>query len=162
MTREPNPQKQIAAFPSARANFALPGQTDALSLVHATGDFYLIGFHFVRTAASQGDGALRSMQSFFERDHNVRFDITAAFRAGRSLPKATESRATLPPTEKCFEEIAEAGAAKFELDPAVPAAVTMKPSAMLSASPTGRRLKSSRLIPIRAELIVFLPLLRIA
>ena len=61
-----------------------------------------------------------------------------------------------------LEEIAEPGATEFKFNAAISAAVLMKSAARLLSTPAWWRLKSSRLIPIRAELIVFLPLLRIA
>src|SRR5437660_12636695 len=101
------------------------------------------------------------MQRFFECDHNVRFDIASAF-CRRLTP--TESAKSGPPTsatEKCLEEIAEPGSAKLELNPAVVAGA-IESSSRLLPSPSGRRLKSPALVPIRAELIVLLAFLRIA
>src|SRR5262249_975471 len=51
---------------------------------------------------------------------------------------------------------------EFELNSASAIATPLVKSTARLSSPFRRRLKSARLIPIRAELIVFLPLLRIA
>ena len=75
---------------------------------------------------------------------------------------AAKRRSSAPAAEELLEEIAEAGAAEFKFNTAISAAVTMESAARLLSAPSRRRLKSARLIPIRAELIVFLPLLRIA
>src|SRR5213594_3719776 len=92
------------------------------------------------------------MERFLERNHDVRFDITPAL--GCCLASAEPN--------KRLEEIAEPGSAKFEFDPAVAAPILIKSAARLLRPPSGTGLKSTRLIPIRAKLIVFLSLLRIA
>src|SRR2546430_17150886 len=103
------------------------------------------------------------MERFFQRDHDVGLDVASAFRAALALTErtATESRLTSA-AEKRLEEIAEARAAKFEIDAAAVARrVTTKAAARLRV-PSWRRLESARLVPVRAELIILLPLFRIA
>ena len=83
--------------------------------------------------------------------------------AGTPAEAAAEGGLTAPAAEERLEEIAEPGAAEFELDAAaVPAGLTPESAARSAAAPIRRRLKSARLIPIRAELIVFRALLGIA
>ena len=86
-----------------------------------------------------------------------------------AAPARPETRAeTCPPAsaaEKCFEEIAETCAAEFELHAAaIRASVTLEAAARLPARRPIREVVGihRRLIPIRAQLIVFPPLLRIA
>src|SRR5258708_5195552 len=102
------------------------------------------------------------MQSFFERHHDVRFDIGPAL--GCSLPSAEspEGRSAAAAAEKRFKEIAEPRSAEFKFNSAVPAAPLIKSPAGLLRSPLRRRLKSARLVPIGAQLVVFLSLFRIA
>src|SRR5438309_2207143 len=108
------------------------------------------------------------MQRLFERDHDIRFDIAAALRTGLALSESAERRTSATAAEKLFEEIAEAGPAEFELHAtAIPAtrAPSLKSATRLTTAraPARRWLEpAARVIPIRAELIVFLPLLRIA
>src|SRR5437763_5145108 len=102
------------------------------------------------------------MQRFLEGNHNVGFHVAAALRRNPTLPDPAESRSSAAATEECFEKVAEAGASKFEFDATVLAAAPLKSPAALASAPLWRRLKSSRLIPIFTELIVFPPLLRVA
>ena len=82
--------------------------------------------------------------------------------AGASA-KSAERGATASAAKKRFEEIAEPGSAKLELNPAAAVAAPLRKSAAwLLALPLWRRLKTAGPVPIRAELIVFLPLFRIA
>ena len=101
------------------------------------------------------------MQCFLQRHHDIGFDIVAAFRHGAALSEPSESRSTPATTKKGFKEIAETGAAKFKLDTAVLTAAPAK-TAWLSAAPLRWWLKSARLIPILAQLVVFSAFLRIA
>src|ERR1700693_4627092 len=101
------------------------------------------------------------MQRFFECDHNVRFDIASAFCCRLTPTESAKSGPATSATEKCLEEIAEPGRTKLELSPAV-VAVAIEPAARLLRPPSGRRLKSPGLVPIRAELIVLLALVQIA
>src|SRR5207302_3897061 len=73
--------------------------------------------------------------------------------------ESTESRTAATAAKKSFKKIAESGAVEFKLDTA--ATRLIKSTAGLTA-PLRRRLKSARLVPIGAELIVLLALLRIA
>src|SRR5207248_8794361 len=100
------------------------------------------------------------MKCFFKGDKNVGFDIRPAFGGCFASAESAERRTSTTAAEKCFEEIAEASAAEFEFNAAV-ATRLIKSAAGLTA-PLRRRLKSTGLVPIRAELIVFLTLLRIA
>src|SRR5436189_5557985 len=101
------------------------------------------------------------MQCFLERDHDVGFDIMAAFRHGIALSEPSEGRSPAATTEKGFKEITETGAAKFKFDTAVLTAAPAK-TTWLSATPLRRRVKAARLIPILAQLIVFSALFRVA
>src|SRR6476660_2913411 len=100
------------------------------------------------------------MKRFFERDHDIRFDVGAAFGGGS---RASTSKICSPtsPTEERLEKIAEARAAEFEFDTAaIRASPTLEATARLSAAaPTGRWFEASGLIPIGAQLIVFPALL---
>src|SRR5436190_13234328 len=102
------------------------------------------------------------MQRFLERNHNVGFHVATALCRNSPLPDPAESRSSAPATEKCFEKVAEAGASKFEFDPAVLAAAPLNSPTTLAPAPLWWRLKSSRLVPTFTKLIVFPPLLRIA
>ena len=104
------------------------------------------------------------MQRFLERNHDVGFDVAAAFGAPRPLSKTAAAEATLPAaaSEKLLEEIAESSSTEFEFDPAIAAAITMESSAWLLRVPSRWRLKPAGLIPICAELIVLLPFRRVA
>src|SRR4029453_19026288 len=101
------------------------------------------------------------MQRFFEGHHDVRFHIGAALRGRLASAESTESRSAPTAAEKRFEEVAESSSVKFELDPAVAATVLIKSASRLLRSPFRRRLKSTRLIPIRAKLVVFLSFFRV-
>ena len=83
--------------------------------------------------------------------------------AGASAEPA-ECGTTAPAAEKRFEEIAEPGSAELELNSAAAIAAPLIKSAagLLLALPLRRRLETAGPVPIRAELIVFLPLFRIA
>src|SRR5690348_9902227 len=102
------------------------------------------------------------MQRFLERDHDVRFDVRSALSRGFASAKSAEGRAAATASEKRFEEIAEAGSVEFKLNASVVSTPLIKSTAGLLTSPIWRRLESSRLIPIRAELIIFFALLRVA
>jgi len=118
MPSQAHPQKQVAAFPAAHARFSLAGQPDALTFVNAARDFDLVIFHFVRAGASQRNCSRRSVQRFFERDHDVRFHIAAALSGRLASAESTERRSSPAAAEKCLEEIAEAGAAEFKFNAA--------------------------------------------
>src|SRR5215471_13145240 len=103
------------------------------------------------------------MQRFLECDHNVRFHIGAAFGCRSASAESPECRATAPPAKKGFEEIAESSPAELELDSSSAIATPLIESAAgLLSLPFGRRLETTRPVPIGAELIVFLPFFRIA
>ena len=102
------------------------------------------------------------MQRFFQRDHDIGFDIRSTLRRGLTSAKSSECRAAATAAEKRFEEIAESRSPELELDPATIAAPLMKPTARLLRFPAGWRLEPARPIPIGAELIVFLTFFRIA
>jgi hypothetical protein len=104
------------------------------------------------------------VERFLERNHDVRLDVAAAFRGASTLPKWATAKTGLASTaKKLFEEITETSAAEFEFDAAVVAGrVATESAARLLRAPTRWRLKSPRPVPISAQLVVFLPLLRIA
>jgi len=103
------------------------------------------------------------VQRFFECDHNVRFYIGAAFGCRSASAEPAECGTTAPAAKKRFEEIAEPSSAELELNSAAAvAAPLIKSAAGLLALPLRRRLETAGPVPIRAELIVFLPLFRIA
>src|SRR5882724_11699771 len=164
MSSQAHAKKKIAAFSSARARFALTAQTDSLSFVNAARDLNLIIFHFIRASAAQRDCSGRSVQCFFKCDHDVGFDIGATFRCRLTSAKSTESRTAAATAEECFEEVAESRSVELELNSAAIAAPLIKSAAGLLSLPlpARRRLEPARSIPIRAKLIVFLALFRIA
>ena len=101
------------------------------------------------------------MQRFFQRNHDVGFDIGPALRCGLTSAESAESGTAATAPEERFEEIAEAGAAEFELHAATVASPLVKSAAGLLSFPllpAGWRLKSAGPVPIRSELIVFLAL----
>src|SRR6266446_4205723 len=104
------------------------------------------------------------MERFLERNHNVSFNIVTALRRRRSAPESSSPKCgvSAATAKKRFEEVAETGAVKFKFNTTISAAVTIISAARLLRAPIGWRLEASGLIPIRAQLIVFLPLLRIA
>src|SRR5207244_7055375 len=161
MLGQPHAQKWIAAFSSADARLALPGQTDSLPFVDAARNLDLIVFHLVRPGAAQRNRPGRTVESFFQRDHDVGFHVGPAFGCRLTPAESTESRSAAPAAEKRFEEIAESSSAKFELDPAVTAPL-VKSAFGGVCPPSRRRLKSARPVPIGPELIVLLPLFRVA
>src|SRR5256714_6737045 len=164
MTRQADAQKKISAFPSTGSGFSLAGKANALSLVHAFRNLDLITFHLVGIPTPQRDRALRSVERFFERNQNVRFDIAAAYVSRWSLAKRTAAAETClaAAAEKRLEEIAETSPTEFEVNAAAIARrIPLEPAARLRA-PARRRLKAAaRLVPICAQLVVFLPLFRI-
>ena len=162
MSCQADAQKEITTFAAPCSCFALAGQPDALSLVHATRDLDLIIFNFVRTGTAQRNSSGRAVESFFQRDHDIGFHIAAALRSCLTSTESAESGSPATTTEKSLKEIAESRAAKFKLDTTVPTSVAIKSAIRLLRSPSRRRLKPAWLIPIRTELIVFFPLLRIA
>src|SRR4029077_13442629 len=164
MSRQAHSKRKIAAFSSARARFPLTAQTDSLSFMNAAWDLNLIILHFIRASPAQRDCSGRSVQRFFKCDHDVGFDVGAAFRRRVTSAKSAESRATAAAAEECFEEVAEAGSVELELNSAAIAAPLIKAAAGLLSLPlpVRRWLEPARTIPISAELIVFLALLGIA
>jgi hypothetical protein len=105
------------------------------------------------------------MERFFERNHDIGFHVVSARRTAWSPTEsaATKSRLATASAEKRLEEIAETGTAKFEFHyAAILTTITIESAARLRSTPFWRWLKSAGLIPIRAELIVFLALLPIA
>ena len=115
-------------------------------------------------APPQAKLSASNRERFLQRDHDVGFDI--AVRARRSPVRwpnsAAKGRLAASAAEKRLEEIAEPGAAEFEFNAAaVPPGVTAESPARSAPSPIRRRLKSARLIPVRAELIVPVPFLGI-
>src|SRR6266487_3065122 len=101
------------------------------------------------------------MQCFLECDHDVCFDVAPAFHRCLTASESSKSRSAAASAEKRLEKIAEPGSAKFKLNSVI-ATPFIKSAAWLLPSPLRRRLKSSRLVPIGPQLIVFLSLFRIA
>src|SRR4029450_8388404 len=158
MLGQSHPKKKVATFSSTRAGFTLAAQTDPLAFADAAGNLDLILLYFVRTGAPQRHGPRRTVERFFECDHNVRFYIGAAFGCRSASAEPAECGMTTPAAKKPFEEIAEPSSAELELNSA--AAITaplIKPAPRLLSLPLGRGLETARPIPIRAELIVFFP-----
>src|SRR5206468_10294751 len=141
----------------------LTTQTDPLAFADAAGNLDLILLYFVRTGAPQRHGPCRAMERFFKCDNNVRFHSPAAFGCRSASAEPAECGTTAPAAKKRFEEIAEPSSAELELNPAAAiAAPLIKSATGLLALPLRRRLETAGPVPIRAELIVFLPLFRIA
>src|SRR5439155_6967659 len=105
MPGQAHTQKKIAAFSAAHARFALTAQTDSLSFVNASWNLYLVIFHFVRAGSTQRDCSRRSMQRFFQRNHDVGFDVGPALRRGLTSAESAESRTAAAAAEERFEEI---------------------------------------------------------
>src|SRR5262249_9240230 len=81
----------------------------------------------------------------------------------RGPPNPAEGGPATPAAEKRFEEIAEPGSAKLELNPAAAvAAPLIKSTAWLLSFPLRRWLETAGPVPISAKLIVFLALFWIA
>jgi len=74
-----NAQKKIATFAATRASFALPSQTDALAFVNAPRNLYLVGFHLFGATAAERNLASGPVQRFFQRDHEIGFDVEPPF-----------------------------------------------------------------------------------
>jgi hypothetical protein len=161
MAREADSQEKVTLFSTAHAGFALTRETNALTFVNASGNFHLISLDFVRVAPTQRNLSRRTTKRFLERDHDVRFDILPALDRSRSLTESAESRLAAAGPKERFEEVAESRAAKLELDSTAIATGASAKAAASVASPTRRRLKTARLIPIGAELIVLGTLLGI-
>src|SRR5688500_18267988 len=105
------------------------------------------------------------MERLFERDHDVGFHVASALRASRSLPEAAaaEPARSAATAEERFKEITEAGSTELKFHSAsIARSVAAEAPARLLRTPSGRRLKSSRLVPVRTQLIIFFPLFRIA
>ena len=75
--------------------------------------------------------------------------------AGRAQTAATKAGPTATAAEKRFEEIAETRATEFELDPAASRRHNDESRRPVLPRPILGRLKSARLIPIRAQLSYF-------
>ena len=106
---------------------------------------------------AQRHHAQRSAQRLVECHQQISLHVRAAlgefFRRESAAAKAV--RAVVPAAEHLLEKITEAGAAEVEL---LPGAV--EPAAPARAA--GRRPELRALLPVRAQLVVFLPLGRIA
>src|SRR5688572_26693646 len=104
------------------------------------------------------------MKRFLERDHDVGFHVAASLHAPRSRPEAAAAETTwaAAAAKKRFKEVAEASSAEFKFHAAVARAVAAEAPTRLLWAPSWRRLKSSRLVPVRTQLIIFFALLRIA
>src|SRR5690606_9527394 len=108
--------------------------------------------------ALQPDHALAAVQCLVERNHDVRFGVGAGKPIGRT--RAGEAAATR--AEKLLEEITEArGAAEVIVK------VTLRPRPRATrAVRTGMRATGRGVLfvglPVRAEFVVFAPLVRIA
>ena len=102
------------------------------------------------------------MQRFFKRDQNVGFDIRSALCGCFASAESTECRAAAAAAEKSFEKIAEPSPTEFKLHAAATVTTPLIKSSTGLTAPLRRRLESARLVPVGAELIVFLALLRVA
>src|SRR5687768_13343813 len=105
------------------------------------------------------------MERFLQRDHDVCFHVASALRASRSLPEAAAAETTrsAAAAKERFEEITEASSAKLKFHAApVARAIAAEAPARLLRTPSGRRLKSSWLVPIRTQLVISFPLFPIA
>jgi hypothetical protein len=103
------------------------------------------------------------VQRFLECDHNVSFYIGAAFGCRSAPAESAECGTAAPAAKKRFKEIAESGSTELELDPTTAIATPLiKSAARLLALPLWRWLETAGPVPICAELVVFLPLFKIA
>src|SRR5688572_616646 len=104
------------------------------------------------------------MERFLECNHDVGFHVASPFRASRSLPKAPSAKTALPAAtaKERLKEITEARSAELEFHAAsISRTVAAEASTRLLRTPSGRRLKSSRLVPVRTQIVIFFSLLRI-
>src|SRR5689334_6438144 len=127
-------------------------------------NFDLIILNLIRANPAKRNCSGRPVQRFFEWYHDVRLDIRAALGRRLALAKSAESGTATAAAEKCFEKVAESCSVELKLNSA-----TITTPLMISAAgllslplPVWRRLEPARAIPIGAELIVFLPLFRVA
>ena len=105
------------------------------------------------------------MQRFFERNHDVRFDVRAALFSRLTSAKPAECRSPAATAEECFKEIAEPGSIELKLNATPIAAPLIEPAARLLALlllPARRWLETTGLIPVCAKLVIFLALFGIA
>src|SRR5882724_9881317 len=162
MARKPDAQKQITAFASAHTGFTLASQTDSLALANSTRDLDLIILDFARACPTQRNRSRRSVQRFFQCNHDVGLDIGSALGSRLTSAKSAESRAAAAASEKGFEKVAESGTAELELNATAIAAPLVISAFRWLWAPLWRRLESARSVPICAELIVFCTFLRVA
>ena|SRR5690349_6707894 len=105
------------------------------------------------------------MQRLFECDHDIGFHIGAALLSRLTSSKTAEGRSPAPAAEECFEEIAKASSIEFKLNTTAVAAPLIESAARLLSLlllPARRWLESTRLVPIRAQLVIFLAFFGIA
>jgi hypothetical protein len=101
------------------------------------------------------------VESLFQSDHDIGFDVGPTFSRRLTSAEPAESRSAATAAEKRFEEVAKASSAKFELHSTAVAAPLVKSAAGRLCAPLRRWLKSARLIPVGAKLVIFLSFLRI-
>lgn len=118
-----------------------------------------------RIGALERDRARGTIHDFIERHKDVTFDVVAACGAGLIISSRAEFLAaeinpakTSATSEELFEEITETSAAAEAEFVALRTAGAGPPASLL----TGRRLKAGTVFPARAELVVFLAVLRVA
>ena len=165
MARKAHPQIEIARGTTAEAGAALPGETDALAFAYAGWDSDLIGVGSVGVSVfirpPQGHFAQRTTQGFFQSDEKVGFDVLAWLHvrlpvdraAGRSTARAKPLAST---AEERFKEVAEAGAAKFEIG------FTLGRLGPTTCTAAGSGRSTAAVLPIRTKFVVAAPFLGIA
>src|SRR5665213_7784 len=163
MLGETDAQIQIAIFTAAAAAFAATGEAQFLSLADAGGNFHLM--RFGAAAVTDVDGAHGTARRFLQRDHDVAFDVRAAFgkilRRKISAPgEIAAVRAAHPRAEQLLEKIAEAGAAEMKFLAAGRASAA-KRLAVAEAAMAGRGTELRAGFPVRAQLVVFPALVRV-
>src|SRR6185295_15907176 len=82
---------------------------------------------------------------------------------GSATTEPAKCRSPATTAKKCFEKVTKTSPAEFKFDSAILATpLTKFATARRPSIPAWWWLKSTRLVPLRTELIVLLPLLRIA
>src|SRR6266568_8675545 len=178
-------QIQIPGRPIGRPRLPLAADAQPLAFGHAGRNPHLVGFclrHLPASAAgrtgapivfaravtlltspgaAQRDRPDRSAQGLFQGDQQVRFHVAPAprFRFVAKSSLAAEALAGPPPrSEELFEKVAKTGPAELELKIA-PAPAPLPAARELL--PARGRTKFRAGLPMRAKLVIFLPVGRV-
>ncbi len=181
MTGQAHTQIKIARRSAAFPRFALPGDAEALAVAHAGGnlDFVILGDRNLAGAAAirtdiaaldagaaaigangvapEGDGSDSAVHNLLQRDHQNGFYVMASIRLG--FGKTLTPGGSASAAKKLLEKITETGAVEFKrLAPWLRAGLSAV-SAIKRAA--GRRPETGSILPIGAQLVVFLAFVRV-